>query len=130
MKKSNLKPFEQGQSGNPSGRKPGALSLKTYIKKWLAAEEKFQNPITEEIETLSQYDIIVLMQIAKARKGDTKAYEVLTDRIEGKAKQSIDLEQDISLTNNSTYIDYSALSPNVLRELLKHTKSIQDENKS
>jgi len=127
VRKQNLKPFEKGKSGNPSGRKPGALSLKTYIKKWLVAEEKFQNPITEEIETLSQYDIIVLMQIAKARKGDTKAFEVLIDRIEGKAKQAIDLEQEISVNDNRTVVNYSALSENTLREILTHTH-YEDEN--
>ena len=30
--------------------------------------------------------------IAKARKGDLKAYEILLDRLEGKPKQSTELE--------------------------------------
>lgn len=128
MRKNNLKPFEKGKSGNPSGRKPGALSLKTYIKKWLSAEEKFQNPITEEMETLSQYDIIVLMQIAKARKGDTKAFEVLIDRIEGKPKHELDINQDINWIEERTVVNYSALSEASLRDILTNTTLYEDKN--
>lgn len=121
MNEKNLKPFKKGKSGNPEGRKPGSLSLKTYIKKWLAAEESYENPITKETEKLSQYDILVLMQIAKARKGDTRAFEALLDRVEGKPKQSIDLDTDLTWNETKTYVDYKALSPSALKEVLKNT---------
>lgn len=125
MNEKNLKPFKKGKSGNPSGRKPGALSLKTYIKKWLAAEENFENPITKEIEKLTQYDILVIQQIAKARKGDTKAFEALLDRVEGKPKQSIDVDQSVNWEETKTYVDYKSLPPEVLKQILKNTKEFE-----
>lgn len=125
VKTDNLKPFKKGYSGNPRGRKPGALSLKTYIKKWLAAEEEFENPITEEMEKLTQYDIIVIQQIAKARRGDTRAFEALLDRVEGKPKQSIDLDTDLTVEAR-TYVDYTKLSAKSLKEILQNTKQIEE----
>lgn len=119
--------FKPGQSGNPAGKKPGTIALKTYIKKWLAAEEDFKNPITKETEKLSQYDILVLMQIAKARKGDTRAFEALLDRVEGKPKQSIDLDTDLTWNETKTYVDYSKLSEKTLKEVLRNTKKIEDD---
>lgn len=116
------KQFKPGQSGNPAGKKPGTLSLKTYIKKWLAAEEQYNNPITGKKEWLTQYDIIVLMQIAKARKGDTRAFEALLDRVEGKPKQSIDVDQSVNWEETKTYVDYKSLSPEVLKQVLANTK--------
>lgn len=127
VKTDNLKPFKKGESGNPQGRKPGALSLKTYIKKWLAAEEEFKNPITKEMQRLTQYDIIVIQQIAKARKGDTRAFEALLDRVEGKPKQSIEMETDLTWNETKTYVNYAGLSEQSLRDILKNTKTVNDE---
>ena len=95
--------FKKGESGNPKGRPEGTLNAKTIIKKWLEAKDKFRNPITGEEEHLSQYDIIAIQQIAKARKGDTKAFEAVLDRVEGKPKQEIDVNQDITWVEEKTY---------------------------
>ncbi len=128
MNEKNLKPFKKGKSGNPQGRAPGALSLKSYIKKWLAAEEEFKNPITSEMQRLTQYDIIVIQQIAKARKGDTRAFEALLDRVEGKPKQSIDLDTDLTWNETRTYVDYTKLAAESLKDVLQNTKTIEDES--
>lgn len=96
--------FKPGESGNPAGKPKGALSAKTIIKKWLEAKDKFKNPITGEDELLSQYDIIAIQQIAKARKGDTKAFDSVLDRVEGKPKQEIDVNQDIVWHEQKTYV--------------------------
>jgi hypothetical protein len=87
----NIKPhkFKKGQSGNPKGRKPGSINARTVIKRWLEAEEKKKNPISEKEEVLSQLDLITLAQLVKARKGDTSAFNALLDRTEGKATQPI-----------------------------------------
>lgn len=79
--------FKKGESGNPKGRPKGSLNAATYIKKWLDAEQKSLNPITDQEETLTQHDIIVLRQISKARKGDTFAFNALYDRSEGRPTQ-------------------------------------------
>lgn len=108
-------PFKKGQSGNPSkqfssenqpdnnGRPKGSLSAKTIIKKWLEAEDDWVNPITGEKIKLTQYDIIALQQIAKARRGDTRAFDAVLDRVEGKPKQELDVNQDITWIEQKTY---------------------------
>jgi hypothetical protein len=82
--------FKPGQSGNPEGKKPGTKNAATIISKWLEAKTKSLNPITQSEEELTQEDIIVLKQLAKARNGDTRAFDTLMDRVFGKAIQSID----------------------------------------
>ena len=101
----NLKPFKKGKDErrNMNGKPKGTLSAKTIIKKWLEAKDKFKNPITGVEEYLSQYDIIAIQQIAKARKGDTKAFDSVLDRVEGKPKQEIDVNQDITWVEEKTY---------------------------
>lgn len=85
------KGFKKGQSGNPAGKKPGTLSFKTIINKWLNAKMDEPNPETGEVEKMTLGDIITIRQIQKAKKGDTRAYEVLKDHVEAKPKQGIDL---------------------------------------
>ena len=73
----NLNPFKKGQSGNPKGRPVGKKSRSTIAKKWLETPEKFKNPITGEIEELTQEDIGTLALIKKMRSGDVRAYDSL-----------------------------------------------------
>lgn len=93
-----LKPWKKGQSGNPSGRKKGSLDYKTILKRWLELEEKIKNPVTGEIEFLTQADIITLAQLKEARNGNTQAFNSLLDRYEGKPKQSIENSGNSDLT--------------------------------
>ena len=84
----NLNPFKKGQSGNPKGRPVGRKSRSTIAKKWLETPEKFKNPITGEIEELTQEDIGTLALIKKMRSGDVRAYDSLMDSAFGKAVQT------------------------------------------
>lgn len=79
-------------SPNPGGRPGGSLSSRTIIRKWLEAVEKAKNPLSGKDESLSQLDIITLKQLEKARKGDTKAFSELLDRMEGKSIAKIETE--------------------------------------
>lgn len=87
----NLNPFKKGQSGNPKGRPVGRKSRSTIAKKWLETPEKFKNPITGEIEELTQEDIGTLALIKKMRSGDVRAYDSLMDSAFGKALQTNDI---------------------------------------
>ena len=87
----NLNPFKKGQSGNPKGRPVGKKSRSTIAKKWLETPEKFKNPITGEIEELTQEDIGTLALIKKMRSGDVRAYDSLMDSAFGKALQTNDI---------------------------------------
>ena len=80
-------------SRNPNGRGKGVLNRKTVLRKWLQVEETKQNPITKEIENLSQYDLIALGLINKARKGDTQASKILIENGTDEVNDSSDIEQ-------------------------------------
>ena len=86
----NLKSWSPGQSGNPKGRPKGSKNRSTIARKWLESKEKFRNPLTGEIELLTQEDITTLAQILKAREGDTPAYKALEDSAYGAPVQQID----------------------------------------
>lgn len=92
----NLKPFEKGNNKNPIGRIQGSRNRSTIARKWLEAFEQVKNPITGEIDSLSQEDIITLAMIKKARKGDSQAYRALMDSGFGAPKQEIKTEQTTS----------------------------------
>ena len=83
--------FKKGQSGNPAGRPVGSKNRSTIAKKWLETPEQFKNPITGEIEELTQEDIGTLALIKKMRSGDVRAYDSLMDSAFGKALQTKDI---------------------------------------
>lgn len=89
--KANLIPPQLGEIRNPNGRGKGTLSAKTIIRKWLESNEFILNPITKKQQKLTVLDSMALAQIAKARKGDTQAFNALLDRIEGKPKQQTEI---------------------------------------
>jgi len=95
--------FSSENQPEKNGRPKGSLSAKTIIKKWLETKDDWVHPVTKEKVKLTQYDIIALQQIAKARKGDTRAFDAVLDRVEGKPKQEIDVNQDITWIEERTY---------------------------
>jgi len=103
----NLKPFKPGQSGNPKGRPKGSRNRRTIVRQWLEAEEEIKDPITGELKTVQQADLIVLGLLKKARKGDVAAFKELMDSGYGK------------LMENYTQINYEALSDEDLKQRLE-----------
>lgn len=87
----NLIPAKKGEIRNPNGRPKGLPNSKTVLRRLLALTEQTKNPVTGEMEEMSQLEIITLKQLANARKGDLKAYREMLDRLEGKAQQSVDM---------------------------------------
>ena len=75
----NLKPMQPGETRNPNGRPKGSKNRSTIARKWLEVMQDAKNPITGELEKLSQEDLITLAMIHKARKGDVGAYKQLMD---------------------------------------------------
>lgn len=92
--------FPKGKSGNPQGKPKGTLSAKVIIRKWLASQEKIKNPLTQKDEIVTVLDSMTLAQIAKARKGDTAAFNALLDRTEGKPNQSVELSGNVEAPLN------------------------------
>ena len=86
----NLTPFPPGNNANPNGRPKGSKNRSTIARKWLEVMQDTKNPITGELEKLSQEDLITLAMIHKARKGDVGAYKQLMDSGFGMPTQQIE----------------------------------------
>jgi hypothetical protein len=86
----NLKPFPKGVSGNPKGYPKGLKNRSTIAKKWLEVEQDLKNPLTSEVERMSQEDLMTLALIKRAREGDVNAYKALMDSGYGAPLQQIE----------------------------------------
>lgn len=67
--------FQPGQSGNPAGPKPGYRHFKTLFKEAIVK--------IADGEAESDDVIMVKQVVAKAKKGDLKAYEIVRDEVDG-----------------------------------------------
>lgn len=80
----NLKPFQPGQSGNPKGR-PKSITMSEAYRRELAKVDPADPQGRTYAEVLAEQIII------KARGGDVRAVREITDRTEGKPKQTVTL---------------------------------------
>ena len=101
--------FNKGVSGNPAGKPKGVQNSKTRLLRLLELVTKMKNPVTGEEEEFSLAEQLDMQVIAKARKGDLKAYEMILDRLEGRAKQTSEIELSgglqINWEENKTYVE-------------------------
>lgn len=88
----NLIPYQKGISGNPNGRPKGVPNSKTRLLRLLELVTKTKNPVTGEEEEFTIAEQLDMKIISKAMKGDIRAYQEIIDRLEGKPKQSTELE--------------------------------------
>lgn len=103
----NLVPFEKGKPGGP-GRPKGVPNSKTRLLRLLEIVQVQTNPITGNKEEFSVAERLDLMVLQKAFKGDIRAYQEIMDRLEGKAKQSTEVELtggiNITWEEKKTYV--------------------------
>jgi ribosome-binding protein aMBF1 (putative translation factor) len=85
---------DKGETRNPNGKPKGVPHSKTRLKRLMELTENLTNPITKEIEGFTVAEQLDLAQIIKARKGDTRAYEAILDRLEGKPKQDVNMNME------------------------------------
>jgi len=82
--------FQKGKSGNEAGRPAGTRSTKVLLRELLDTILDDENPLSKERGKYSVAELMHLKQIAKAMKeGDTRAYEAVLDRIDGRPTQML-----------------------------------------
>ena len=91
----NLIPAQKGEVRNPNGRPKGVPNSKTRLLRLLEIVQVQTNPITGEKEEFSVAERLDLMVLQKAFKGDLRAYQEILDRLEGRAKQTTDINANI-----------------------------------
>jgi hypothetical protein len=87
--------FTKGVSGNPNGRPKGVQNSKTRLLRLLELVQKKRNPITGEEEDFTVLELMDMQMISKALKGDQRAYEAVVDRLEGRPKQTTDINAEV-----------------------------------
>lgn len=93
LKTSNLTPWQPGQSGNPSGRKPGSKNMSTIVKELLDQEAVSnilaQNNLTQHTHGASTTyaKAIVWAIINKAMQGNIRAALWLSEQQEQNIKR-------------------------------------------
>jgi len=96
----NLRPFPKGVSGNPAGKPKGTEHSKTRLKRLLDLVQKKKNPITGQEEEFTVLELMDMQMIANSLRGDQRAYQEVIDRLEGKPKQSTEVEVSGGMTIN------------------------------
>ena len=91
----NLIPAQKGEVRNPNGKPKGVLNSKTRLLRLLELVTRTKNPVTGEMEDFTVAEQLDMKIIAKAMKGDIRAYQEILDRLEGRAKQTTDLNANI-----------------------------------
>lgn len=128
----NLIPWQPGQSGNTKGRPKGVDNSVTRLLRLLALTQDLQNPITGAIEGFTVLEQLDLAQIVRARKGDTRAYEAILDRLEGKPQQKMTLYpgDPSELLDTIEKSDYEQLGSEAEKQMVADDASVQNKEQA
>jgi len=127
-----LKPWKPGETGNPKGRPKGVANSKTRLLRLLEITQDLQNPITGSIEGFTVLEQLDLAQIIKAKKGDTKAYDSILDRLEGKPQQKMSFatENTSELLDTIEQSDYGQLGQEAEKQMVALDAPVQDKEQA
>jgi len=85
----NLKPWQPGTSGNPSGRTPGSRNVSTLVRELLDQDIDDDFPMSDRIakvingKSRSYVEALVISMIKKAIDGDVRAATWLVEQQKG-----------------------------------------------
>jgi len=81
--------FQPGQSGNPAGR-PKSLTLSEAFRRQLS------QPVPNDPHGRTFAEVIAERMCVAASGGDVSAAREIADRVEGKPKQSVNLDMNVN----------------------------------
>ncbi len=87
-RQANLKPFPKGVSGNPAGR-PKSITLSEAYRRQLA------QVVPKDPEGRTYAEVVAALMCQRATQGDVAAAKEIADRVEGKARQALDVDMSI-----------------------------------
>jgi len=116
---------------SPGTITPRRGNLKGTLRKILEYKGNHINAVTDEMEYLTTGEALMFKLIKRGLDGNLKAIELILDRLEGKAKSSVEVSADIKLEENSTTTvnhDFSSLSIDELlfvQKIMQKTKATE-----
>ena len=96
MSKEDLQPAQKGEVRNPKGKPKGTKNWKTIINEIVNVQidNKDENVFVKG-KKITPQQIIIIQQVQKAMKGDTKSAEVLMNRMDGYPKEDIKIDANV-----------------------------------
>jgi len=104
--------FKKGTSGNPNGRPKGSMSIPDMLKR--IGEEEVPNELQDRVQRLfgeaeigkiSMLEAVMRTTMMYAIQGKSWAVQFLADRLEGRPRQTIELESHEPVQLIKTGID-------------------------
>lgn len=93
--------WKPGQSGNPKGKLKGTRHFSTLIREAITK-------VAEDTGTSDDKEIVRAL-VEKAKAGDLKAVDMVLDRVDGKAEQTINLDGEMTINDGLSSEDKEAL---------------------
>lgn len=93
--------WKPGQSGNPAGKPKGARHFSTLIREAITK-------VADDTGTSDDKEIVRAL-VEKAKAGDLKAVDMVLDRVDGKAEQTINLDGEMTINDGLSLEEKEAL---------------------
>ena len=98
--------FKPGQSGNPKGRPKGARSVTKFMEELLQTSISIpKTQFTEDGEKIPASKALAIRIVTGAIKGDNAKIRELLDRVEGKTKDVLEIENTEKVDADDVYSD-------------------------
>lgn len=98
--------FKPGQSGNPKGRPKGSVSVTKFMKELLDTKISIpKTQFTSEGERIPASKALAIRIVTGAIKGDNSKIRELLDRVEGKTKDVLEIENTEKVDADDVYSD-------------------------